>query len=157
MLAFARSAAVLLLATTFATAQDGKFSVIKFHQDWTDYRKQKVKAGVYTLRLGYQPADGDHAGSSMYQEFLVAIDAAKDTKPDVIEPKAMVEVSMKSINTGHPAVFMLFPNPKPAAEPKLEAKGNDHWVLFARRDVSVKGKKADGGIGLGITLVGAAE
>jgi hypothetical protein len=130
---------------------------VKFHQDWTDYRKQKVKAGVYTLRLGFQPADGDHAGSSTYQEFLVAIDAAKDTKPAVMEPEQMVKMSMKTVNTGHPGVFMLFPNPKPAAEPKLEAKPNNHWVLFAKEDVSVKGKKTEKGIGLGITLVGHAE
>jgi len=37
---------------------------VRFDQDWTDYLKQKVKAGVYTLRLGYQPSDGDHQGSS---------------------------------------------------------------------------------------------
>lgn len=135
-------------------SQTELLGAVKFHQDWQDYRKQKVKAGVYTLRLGYQPADGDHAGTSMYQEFAVVADAAKDTKPDVMEPKALVELSMKSIGTAHPGVFMLFPNPKPAAEPKLEAKASDHWVLFARRDLSVKGKKSEGGIGLGITLVG---
>src|SRR5260370_32147771 len=26
----------------------------------TDYRKQKIKEGVYTLRLAIQPQDGDH-------------------------------------------------------------------------------------------------
>src|SRR5262245_45072994 len=42
---------------------------VRFDQDTRDYRKQKVKAGVYTLRLGYQPMDGDHAGMSDFQEF----------------------------------------------------------------------------------------
>jgi hypothetical protein len=129
---------------------------IRFNQEWTDYRKQKVKAGVYTLRLGFQPQDGDHAGSSQFTEFLVATAAAKDTKPDLIEPKEMAEVSAKSIGTGHPGVFMLFPNDKPAANPQLAPKDNNHWVLNVKEDVTVGGKKA-GSIGFGLTLVGNAN
>jgi hypothetical protein len=129
---------------------------IRFEQDWTDYRKQKVKSGVYTLRLGFQPQDGDHAGSSQFTEFLVATAAAKDTKPELMEPKEMAEVSAKSIGTGHPGVFMLFPNDKPAPNPQLAAKENTHWVLNAKEEVTVGGKKA-GSIGIGLTLVGNAN
>ena len=43
---------------------------VQFHVDWTDYRKQKVKPGVYTMRLGYQPTDGKHtADVSDFQDF----------------------------------------------------------------------------------------
>ena len=28
---------------------------VRFVQPWSDYRKQKIKPGVYTLRLGFQP------------------------------------------------------------------------------------------------------
>src|SRR4051812_18705374 len=77
---------------------------VRFEQDWTDYRKQKVKAGVYTLRLGYQPADGDHQGSSEFQDFLVVTAAAKDTSPELVDPKEMIERSAKSISSGHPGV-----------------------------------------------------
>src|SRR5262245_32526366 len=38
--------------------QSEVLGAIRFEQDWTDYRKQKVKAGLYTLRLAYQPQDG---------------------------------------------------------------------------------------------------
>jgi hypothetical protein len=129
---------------------------IRFEQEWTDYRKQKVKAGVYTLRLGFQPQDGDHAGSSQFTEFVVAVAAAKDTKPDLMEPKEMVEAAAKSIGTGHPGVFMLFPNNTPAAAPQLAGKDNNHWVLNVKEDVTVGGKKA-GSIGIGLTLVGNAN
>src|SRR6516164_3890258 len=54
---------------------------VQFHQGWTDYRKQKIKAGVYTLRLGFQPQDGDHMGTAPYPEFCLLVPAAADTKP----------------------------------------------------------------------------
>jgi hypothetical protein len=126
---------------------------IRFDQDWTDYRKQKIKAGVYTLRLGFQPMDGDHTGASMFTEFLLVLDASKDTKAGLLEPKEMIEMSQKTVNTGHPGVLMLFPNGKPAAEPQLQSKEGNHWVLNAREDITVAGKKA-GVVGLGLTLVG---
>ena len=47
------------------------FGAVRFEQNYTDYRQQKVKAGIYTLRLGYQPMDGDHAGKSPHLDFLV--------------------------------------------------------------------------------------
>jgi hypothetical protein len=130
---------------------------IRFEQDWRDYRKQKVKAGTYTLRLGYQPMDGDHTGASDYQDFLLVLDAAKDTKPDLMDPKHMVETSAKSIGTGHPGVFMLFPNAKPGTATSLAGMPKDHWVLQTKEEVTVDGKKTGTSLGFGLTLVGAAD
>ncbi len=132
-------------------------AVIRFDQDWRDYRKQKVKAGTYTMRLGYQPMDGDHTGASETQDFLLAVDAAKDTKPDLMDAKQMIETSAKSIGTGHPAVFMLFPNTKPGAAPTLAALPKNHWVLQTKEDVAIGGKKTGTSLGFGLTLVGAAD
>ncbi len=132
---------------------------IRFAQPWTDYRKQKIKPGVYTMRLGFQPEDGDHAGSSMFKEFVLLVSAKLDNNPGLLEPKGLHEISSKSIETGHPGVLMLFPSPKLPAQPKLEEKkeglNNPHQVLFAREGVKANGKKAE--IGLGLTLVGYAE
>jgi hypothetical protein len=129
---------------------------VRFDQDWTDYRKQKVKAGVYTLRLGYQPADGDHQGSSEFQDFLVVTAAAKDTNPELVEPKEMIERSAKSINSSHPGVFMLFPVGK-ADMPKLETRARNHLFLATQSPATIAGKKAGGVLGIGMTLVGHAE
>ena len=130
---------------------------IRFDQDWRDYRKQKVKAGTYTLRLGYQPMDGDHTGSSEFQDFLLVLDAAKDTKPDLMDAKHMIETSAKSIGTGHPGVFMLFPTEKPGAAPTLAAMPKNHWVLQTKEDVTVAGKKTGTSLGIGLTRVGAGD
>jgi hypothetical protein len=129
-------------------------AVVRFDQAWHDYRKQKVKAGVYTLRLGFQPDDGDHAGKSLTKEFVVLNGAGRDTKNELLPTKMMMEMSMKTIDTSHPAVFMLFPNNKPAATPTLESKELDHWVLFLACPVEAKGAQAK--LGFGLTLVGEA-
>jgi hypothetical protein len=130
---------------------------IRFDEDWRDYRKQKVKAGAYTLRLGYQPMDGDHTGASEYQDFLLLLDAAKDRSLDLLDAKQMIETSAKSIGTGHPAVFMLFPNSTPGAAPALAAMPKNHWVLQTKEAISVDGKKTGATLGFGLTLVGAAD
>src|SRR5260370_29761715 len=45
--------------------------VVNFPKGTTDYRKQKIKAGVYTLRLGFQPENGDHMGTAPYNDFCL--------------------------------------------------------------------------------------
>jgi len=50
-------------------------------------RKQR-SAGIYTMRLAYQPTDGKHtADVSDFQEFVLMIKAAADTKPVLMEAK----------------------------------------------------------------------
>lgn len=136
--------------------QSEVMGAVKFEQEWRDYRKQKVKSGVYTFRLAYQPMDGDHTGSSEYQDFFVIVDAAKDTKTDLMDPKHLAEISARSIGTGHPAVFMLFPTKAPAA-PALAAMPKNHWVVQAKSEVFVGGKSTGTSLGLGVTFVGAAD
>ena len=128
---------------------------VKVEQPWSDYRKQKIKAGVYTLRLGFQPQDGDHMGASPEKNFVLLVAADQDTNPAPMEPKMLVEKSMKSIGTGHPGVLMLFENSKPGATPQLITKLGNHTVLNLRENVSAAGQKA--ALGIGLTLVGHAE
>ena len=71
--------------------------------------------------------DGDHTGSSQFTEFFLIVDAAKDTKTALMEPKELAEASTKSLGTGHPGVFMLFPNNKPG-EPKLVSRPRNRWI-----------------------------
>jgi hypothetical protein len=119
----------------------------------TDYRKQKIKPGVYTLRLANQPMDGDHMGTAPYSEFCLSLPAAADRKPDTMEAKMLHEISAKTTGS-HPGVFLLFPGREAAAEPKLVNKGDGHWVLMLKEDVTAGDKKAT--IGIGLTLVGAS-
>src|SRR5215203_2290013 len=52
-----------------------------------DYKKQKVKHGVYTMRLGIQPQDGDHMGTAPHGEFSLLVPADRDEGKDKYEPE----------------------------------------------------------------------
>ncbi len=130
-------------------------AAVQFHQNWTDYRKTKIKAGVYTMRLAYQPTDGKHtADISDYQEFALLIFAKDDTKPALMDAKGLVERSGDSLELAHPGVFMLWPNTKPGKEPDLAARPKNHWVLNSKYNLVVGGKATGANIGIGLTLVG---
>jgi hypothetical protein len=128
----------------------------RFDQQWSDYRKQKIKPGVYTLRLGFQPMDGDHMGTSPHPDFLLLVNAKEDKNANPVEPKELQEMSIKTMGTSHPGVLLLFPNNKPGAAPQLVNQPNNHLVLNTKEDVAVGGTKA-GALGIGLTLVGHAD
>lgn len=127
---------------------------IRFDQPSSDYRKHKVKPGVYTLRLGSQPMDGDHMGTAPYPEFCLVLSAKEDVKPDVLETKQLQEMSAKAMGSSHPGVFLLFPNEKPLPIPQLVEKENNQWVLLASEPVSAPGQKGAASLGVGLTLIG---
>jgi hypothetical protein len=127
---------------------------VRIAQLMTDYRQQKIKPGVYTLRLGFQPMDGDHMGTARFTEFGLLAPAAADPKPDVMSAKELQEVSAKAAAGTHPAVLLLFPNNKPEDMPKLEPKEDGHWVLMMKEPVVVGNERS--AIGIGLNLVGHA-
>jgi len=125
---------------------------IRVAKTMTDYKKQKIPAGVYTIRLGIQPEDGDHMGTAPYNEFGLLCPASEDKKTDLIETKDLRELSAKTTDN-HPGVFVLFPADKEAADkPKLESKSGGHWVLFAKLPVKAGDKKAT--LPFGLNLIG---
>jgi hypothetical protein len=126
---------------------------VKFPATFVDYRKQKIKPGVYTLRLGIQPTDGDHQGTAPFNEFCLLAPAALDTKPAVMEAKELRELSTKSTTRKHPGVMLLFPNKTPSEKPAIEAKPQDHLVLSFRVPASAGGEK--GYLGFSLVVVGA--
>lgn len=125
---------------------------IRFEQVFSDYRKQKIKPGVYTLRLGLQPMDGDHMGTAPHSEFCLLSPATADGKPNSMEAKELRELSAKASGGTHPAIMLLFPNDKPNDMPKLVDKGMDNWALSIKQPVVVNGQRTS--IGLALTLVG---
>lgn len=125
---------------------------VQFPEVWKDYRKQNIKAGVYTLRIAVQPEDGDHQGTAPFNEFCLLSPAAQDKKPDAIEPKELHELSTKSTTRKHPGVMLLFPNKTPADKPAVEAKPKDHWVLSYRVPATAGGEK--GYLGFSLVVVG---
>jgi hypothetical protein len=127
---------------------------IQYHQEGRDYRKQKIKAGVYTLRLGFQPMDGDHMGTAPNPEFCLLIPADKDADPAPIEAKQLQENSKDASGTSHPCVLLLYPNESPKDEMKLTSKEGGTWVLERKQAVTAGDKKA--ALGIALTLIGVS-
>lgn len=125
---------------------------IQLPQKWTDFRKQEIPKGVYTLRLAIQPMDGDHMGTAPHNEFCLLCPADKDGKADTMEVKAMHELSAASHGATHPAVLLLFPNAKPADEPSVLSKGSGIWVLQVKRPIVAGSAKTT--LGFGMTVLG---
>ncbi len=125
---------------------------VKLPDTWVDYRKQKIKPGVYTLRLGIQLADGDHMGTAPYNEFCLLSPAAEDEKPDTMDVKDLYELSGKASPRKHPSVMLLFPNKTPPEMPAVEAKPKEHFVLSYRVPVTAAGEKTY--LGFSLVVIG---
>ena len=52
---------------------------LRFPGEGHDYRDQTIAKGVYTLRYGLQPVNGDHLGVSTYRDYALLVPAAKDS------------------------------------------------------------------------------
>ena len=90
-----------------------------------EIRGKAVKPGVYTLRYGQQPQNGDHLGISTYREFLLLSPAAIDTDPKVLGFDGVVALSKEVIGTAHPASLSLDP-PEDAPGAPLSTYKNEH-------------------------------
>ena len=76
---------------------------------YKEIRGKVVAPGLYTLRYGLQPQNGDHLGISPFREFLVISPAAVDTDPKVLGFDGVVAVSKQVIGTSHPAGMSIDP------------------------------------------------
>jgi hypothetical protein len=137
----------------YAHLQDTSLvGAIQFADTFTDYRKYKVQPGMYTLRLGNQPTDGDHQGTAPYNEFCLLTPAAADTSPGTMEPKELFELITKATKRKHPGVMLLFPCKTPPEKPVVEAKPKEHFVLSFRVPAIAGGE--NGYLGVSLVVVG---
>jgi len=126
---------------------------IRVVKTFDDYRKQRVPPGAYTLRIAQQPQDGDHMGTAPYSDFVLLSPAADDAKADLMDGKALNELSGKTTE-GHPSVLLLFPGQGAGDEPKLASKEGGHRVVLIKVPAKAGDKKAT--LSFGLTLVGTS-
>jgi len=118
--------------------------VVKLDADVRDIRSHLMKAGVYTLRYGIQPATDDHFGVSPFRDFLLLSPAATDKDPAAISHDALVDLSKVTINAKHPAVWSIDP---PAAK---DAPLSVYTTDLGHKSLIVE----VGGLKFGIVLIG---
>jgi len=109
-----------------------------------DYKDNEIAAGVYTLRFGLQPQDGDHLGSAEYPYFAVLIPAKNDTQLDGITSfKAMTKASGIDTASGHPVVLSLRPASSDSGDlPKLNEPAAEHKSVRVKVPAKVGEEKS---------------
>ncbi len=97
---------------------------IRVSGTFKEIRGKVVKPGVYTLRYGQQPQNGDHLGISPFREFLLISPAAIDKDPKVLGFDGVVALSKDVIGTAHPASLSIDP-PEDAPDAVLSTYQNE--------------------------------
>ena len=98
---------------------------LKVSGEFKEIRGKAVKPGIYTLRYGLQPQNGDHLGISTFREFLLISPAAIDTDGKVLGFDGVVALSKEVIGTAHPASLSIDP-PEDAPGAVLSTYKNEH-------------------------------
>ncbi|HVC97524.1 MAG TPA: hypothetical protein VND64_27830 [Pirellulales bacterium] len=88
--------------------------VVRYPRKGGDFRGREIPKGIYTLRYGLQPQDGNHVGTSDTRDFLLLLSAADDTDPRPVDKARLFKLSAKTSGTTHPAMLSLLAAP---AEP----------------------------------------
>ncbi|MHB8520508.1 MAG: hypothetical protein ACYDH9_07105 [Limisphaerales bacterium] len=109
-----------------------------------DFKDNEIAAGVYTMRFGLQPQDGDHLGTADFPSFAVLIKAALDTDLDGLSTfKKMTKASGKDTATSHPIVLSLRPADSDQGDfPKLNEPAPDQKGVLLKVPVQVAGGDA---------------
>ena len=102
--------------------------LIRFDAGGFDRRGQAIRAGVYTLRYGIMPRNGDHEGAAPQRDFLLLLPAAEDKDANATPNlDALVQMSRKASGTRHPAILSIR---KTESESSGFSRQNDtDWVL----------------------------
>jgi hypothetical protein len=113
----------------FKTIPEGALiAVVRFAQGWSDFREQKVPAGVYTMRYVLHPEDGNHMGVAPSRDFSALTPIAAETEPAKnYEFKALVEMT-KKVGNPHPSVVRL-QLPEGDESPHLWKDDLEHQIL----------------------------
>lgn len=119
-----------------------------------DFKGQSIKPGLYTLRFGLQPSDGNHLGTSDTRDFLLACPIAKDADPKPIAmTNDLFKISSAAAGSTHPTIFQL---PPPAAKPALGAVLESE-KLIVTIPLTAKAGDTPTVLGLRMVVVGKSE
>ncbi len=135
---------------TIREVEEGSWlGVVEFNSSFTDYRKQEIPKGVYTLRLGFQPDLGDHKDTAPHMEFLLLCPLKEDTSTESLEMADAIKLSSQTTGGEHPGVLLLYPAKANQDKPSLKALDTGITGLV----LSVKVKTAQATTPLSLALV----
>jgi hypothetical protein len=132
--------------------------VLEFVAEGHDYRDQTIAPGVYALRYGLQPVNGDHLGVSTYRDYALLVPAAKEKTATELAKKDLERQSAEASGSNHPAVLLLTEAPGGAtAKPGMvRDEGKNLWGVVLPLALEVKGEGAAVPVAVQLILIGAA-
>lgn len=141
-----------------AVEEGALVGAVRVATDYPDIRGRIIKAGVYTLRYGIQPSNGDHLGVSPFREFLLIGPAGLDTDTAPRGHDGTIEISKRTIGGSHPAVWSIDPPSAAGKQPVLSVHTTDlgHQSVIVEVPV-MRGGSPAGALRFGIVLVGKIE
>ncbi len=128
-------------------------AVITFPRASTDFRKQNIRPGSYSLRYAVHPQDGNHIGISPIRDFLLLVPVAMDQDPNAkFKFEELTALSKKASGTNHPSPMSLVSPDGAGASPSVFEDENGHLVFAA------KGKNSSGtAVSIAFVVKGVAE
>jgi hypothetical protein len=144
-------------SASWAAVDEGTLvGAVRIGADFRDIRGRLMKPGVYTLRYGIQPQNGDHLGVSPFREFLLLVPAAIDTDPAPRGHDPTIELSIKSVGGSHPAVWSIDPPAATANPLTIHTTELNHSAVIVEVPVS-RDAKSVGTMKFGIVLIGHVD
>lgn len=112
-------------------AQGTLVGALRLPNSTKDYRKQLIKAGVYTLRYALVPENGNHMGVAPQRDFVLASPAAADQDASTLTIDQTMALSRKASGSNHPSVWSLAPpEDHPKSLPSLfHLDEGDQWLV----------------------------
>jgi len=146
-------------AVLFPILEEGElFGALRFPGEGHDYRDQTIGQGVYTIRYGLQPVNGDHLGVSTYRDYALLVPAAKDKDLANLPKKRLDEQSAESAGTNHPAVLMLLAAPAGSkSEPSMaHDEALNTWGAVVPLNLGTAGESRPVALSIQLILIGMA-
>jgi hypothetical protein len=131
--------------------------LVRYRVKGGDFREQEIARGVYTLRYGQQPVDGNHVGTSPTRDFLLLVPADKDKSVKPLDEKALFSASAEAAGSKHPAILCLRKAPEDAKDLPaiIHEESHDWWCLRLTGKGEAGGKTVETPIDF--VIVGHAE
>jgi hypothetical protein len=114
--------------------------VARYKGKGTDFRGQGISPGVYVLRYGHQPIDGNHVGTSDTLDFLLLTPADADRTVEPMAAKELFKLSAQVAGSKHPTILSLV-RPAGSAESAPSIRHDEEHDLWI---VTATAKKAGG-------------
>ena len=113
----------------FDNIPEGAFlGVVEFPDRGSDFREQAVPPGLYTIRFGLHPEDGNHMGVAPSRDFALLAPVDKDLEvAKNYDFDSAVQLSA-DVGNPHPTVARL-ELPEADAGPNLWENDYEHWIL----------------------------